>query len=71
VSARRPDELPLRELDLEVLPVEEFVRRAAIPVDDDAIQATRELVTWFLRRYPTVKERFAYVRRARARVLGG
>jgi hypothetical protein len=61
---------PLHELDLETLPVEEFLRRCAGPVSDDAIEGTRELVAWFLRRYPTARERFAYVRRARARVLG-
>jgi len=61
---------PLRELDLETLPVDEFLRRCALPVTADTIEGTYELVTWFLRRYPTAKARFAYVRRARARVLG-
>ena len=61
--------LPLRDLDLETLAVEEFTRRCALPVTDEAIETTRELVTWFLRAYPTAKERFAYVRRVRARVL--
>ncbi len=62
---------PLSELDLETMPVEEFVRRSAMPVGEDTIEGTRELAEWFLRRYPTARERFAYVRRARARVLGG
>ena len=31
---------------------------------------TRALVRWFTRRYPTPAERFAYIRRARARWLG-
>lgn len=61
----------LRELDLETLPVEEFLRRCAVAVNDESVAATRELVEWFLRRYPTAKERFSYVRRARARKLGG
>jgi hypothetical protein len=60
----------LAELDLETLPVDEFLRRCALPVSPEAIEGTDELVTWFMRRYPTIKDRFAYVRRARARVLG-
>jgi hypothetical protein len=61
--------LPLRELDLETIPVEEFLRRCALPVTADTVEGTAELVAWFVRRYPTVQARFAYVRRARARVL--
>ncbi len=61
--------VPLHDVDLETLPVEEFLRRCALPVTADTIESTAELVSWFTRRYPTVQERFAYVRRARARVL--
>lgn len=57
------------ELDRERLPVDEFLRRCSLPISAATIESTRELVTWFRRRYPTVQERFAYVRRARARVL--
>ncbi len=56
------------ELDLETLPVAEFIRRCELPVTQGAIEGTFELVAWFLRRYPTAKERFAYVRRARSRL---
>jgi hypothetical protein len=59
----------LRELDLETLPVEEFMRRCALPVSPETIEGTAELVAWFVRRYPTAQARFAYIRRARARVL--
>ena len=62
---------PLHELDLEELPVAEFMRLCALPPSDEAIQGTRELSEWFLRRYPTAQERFAYIRRARSRLLGG
>lgn len=62
---------PLRQVDLETLPVEELLRRCAVPIRDEAIESTRELVDWFPRRYPTAKERLACVRRVRARLLGG
>jgi hypothetical protein len=58
-----------RDLDREVLPVEEFVRRAALPVSAETVASTAELVAWFTRRYPTARDRFAYIRRARARML--
>jgi hypothetical protein len=45
------------------LPLEEWRRRAAIPLSDDERERTMELVRWFLRRYPTPAERFAYARR--------
>jgi hypothetical protein len=60
---------PLRDLDLEVLPVDEFMRRCSLPVSAEMVQSTAELVAWFTRRYPTARERFAYIRRARARML--
>jgi hypothetical protein len=61
----------IAELDREELPVEEFMRRCTQPLSEESIQGTRELSEWFLRRYPTAQERFAYIRRACARVLGG
>jgi hypothetical protein len=59
---------PLHELDLDTLPVEEFMRRYSEAVSQDAIDGTHELVEWFMRRYPTAKERFTYIRKARARL---
>lgn len=56
------------------LPVDEFVARTQAPLTEDEVAATLELVTWFTRRYPTVRERLDYVRRAHARwsrPLGG
>jgi hypothetical protein len=61
----------LRELDLEPLSVEEFMRRCRLPIAADTIESTAELVAWFVRKYPTVQARFAYVRSVRARVLRG
>ena len=46
------------------LPVEEFDRRARAPLTEDELAETAALVRWFTQRYPTVRERFAYVRRA-------
>ena len=60
---------PLHELDLEELPLDEFLRRCAEPVTQEAIEGTHELVAWFTRRYPAARERFAYVRQALARTL--
>jgi hypothetical protein len=51
-------------------PVEEFLARVRAPVSDEELAATRELVAWFTRRYPTVRERLDYVRRAHARWRG-
>jgi hypothetical protein len=42
---------------------EEFARRSAVPPTDEEVAEFMELVRWFTRRYPTAKERFAYVRR--------
>jgi len=42
---------------------EAFERRRAIPIPDEHVQETMDLVRWFCRRYPTAKERFAYVNR--------
>ena len=52
------------------LPAAEFQRLLAIPLSDAERADTRALVRWFTRRYPTPAERFAYIRRARARWLG-
>jgi hypothetical protein len=48
-------------------PVDEFVARVAAPLTEDERASTLELVAWFTRRYPTVRERLDYVRRAYAR----
>ena len=54
----------LKVLAEESLSVEEWRRRAAIPITDDERARTLELVRWFRRRYPTPAERLAYARRA-------
>lgn len=46
------------------LPPAEFERRIRVPLSDEEVEETAALVRWFTRRYPTVAERFAYVRRA-------
>lgn len=46
------------------LSVEEFDRR--LPMTDEELEANLELIRWFTRRYPTVKERLAYARRTYA-----
>ena len=52
---------------LVALPADEFQRLLAIPLTDSEREDTRALARWFTRRYPTPAERFAYIRRARAR----
>ena len=47
----------------ERLSQEEWDRLAAIPLSEEEMAETRDLVRWFVKRYPTLKERFAYVRR--------
>ncbi len=42
---------------------EEFIKRISAPLTDEEIAETDELVRWFTRRYPTVKERLSYARR--------
>ena len=52
---------------LKPLPPEEFERRlgAAIrELDGPELENLQSLIRWFQRRYPTAKERLAYVRRA-------
>jgi hypothetical protein len=60
----------VRRLLDRTLPADEFQRLLAIPLTDAERDDTRALVRWFTRRYPTPAERFAYIRRARARLLG-
>lgn len=45
------------------LTLEEFERRMAVPPTEEELAEFAELVRWFTRRYPTAKDRFAYVRR--------
>jgi hypothetical protein len=45
------------------LTVEAFERRRAIPPTPEEIAEFMDLVRWFTTRYPTAKERFAYVNR--------
>lgn len=45
---------------------EVYERRFAKPPSDEEVAETMDLVRWFRGRYPTVKERFAYVRRKHA-----
>ncbi|MBI4914659.1 MAG: hypothetical protein HY825_02335 [Acidobacteria bacterium] len=43
---------------------DEFERRIRAPLREDEVEETTALVRWFTGRYPTVRERFAYIRRA-------
>lgn len=54
----------LRDLAERPLSIEEWRRRAAIPLTADEQERTFELVRWFTRRYPTPAQRLAYARRA-------
>lgn len=45
------------------VPLDVALRRLAVPPTDEDVAETMDLVRWFLGRYPTAKERFAYVRR--------
>jgi hypothetical protein len=57
-------------LYLEPLPAEEFERRVRASLEElegPELENLQELIGWFRRRYPTAKERLAYVRRAYAR----
>jgi hypothetical protein len=47
----------------ESVPLEEAERILAIPPTPEEIEETMDLVRWFRGRYPTAKERFAYIRR--------
>ncbi len=45
------------------VPRDEFLARADRPPAQDEVAEVAALVRWFTRRYPTVRERLAYVRR--------
>lgn len=45
---------------------EEFLARIRAPLTPEEIADTAALVRWFTRRYPTVRDRMAYIRRAYA-----
>ena len=45
------------------LTLEEFERRTAVRPTDEEVAEFMELVRWFSRRYPTAKDRIAYIRR--------
>lgn len=52
----------LRELIEQPIDAREFERRITEPLTDDELEANLELIRWFRRRYPTVKERLDYAR---------
>jgi hypothetical protein len=55
---------PLDGQDEESLTPEEFDRRLRETLSDEGdAQEVRSLIDWFQRRYPTARERLAYVRR--------
>ena len=43
--------------------LEAYQRRMAVPPTVEEVEELADLVRWFVGRYPTAKERFAYVRR--------
>jgi len=57
----------LRALVERRLSPEEFEARVRAPMSDEERTAIRENIAWFRRRYPTPRERLAYVRQAYAR----
>jgi len=46
---------------------EEFARALALPMSDAEMEEKRDLIRWFMRRYPTPALRLAYVNRAARR----
>lgn len=60
----RPLDPRIAELGDRPLGAEEFERRVGAPLTEDERADTAALVSWFTCRYPTVRERFAYIRRA-------
>ena len=53
-----------RELDEQALTPEEFDRQVQRALSDqDELEERAALVAWFMRRYPTPRERLAYARR--------
>jgi hypothetical protein len=47
----------------EPMQADEFIRLADAPLSQEALDDMVEYIRWFRRRYPTVKERFAYATR--------
>jgi hypothetical protein len=45
------------------LTLEEFERRSAVRPTEEEVAEFLSLVQWFTGRYPTAKDRFAYIRR--------
>lgn len=45
------------------LSLEEFERRSSVRPSEEEVAEFMSLVRWFTGRYPTAKDRFAYVRR--------
>ncbi len=45
------------------LSLEELERRSSVPPSEEEVAELMSLVRWFTGRYPTAKDRFAYVRR--------
>jgi hypothetical protein len=61
---RQDVEARWRELDERELTPAEFDRQVQRALsDDEEIQQRAALVAWFMRRYPTPRERLAYARR--------
>ncbi len=53
-----------RELDEQPMQPDEFDRLVTqVLADDHEIQERTALIEWFLRRYPTARDRLAYARR--------
>ena len=57
----------LRELAERPLSPEEYEARAKRTIEPEELEEVISLISWFSRRYPTVKERLDYVRHATAR----
>jgi len=56
-----------KRLAEEPLALDEYRRRASIPISDAERAEIVALIRWFRSRYPTAQDRLAYVRRAYAR----
>jgi hypothetical protein len=44
-------------------PIEEFIERINRPLEPQEISDAKALSAWFVRRYPTVQQRFEFIRR--------
>ena len=60
----------IRVLSERVLSPKEFAALEAIPISDEERAEKLALIAWFTRRYPTPRERLAYIRRAHAQWVG-